>query len=68
MVRETLDSDLEDCLIVGDRLDTDIQLGERAGMSTAVVETGIAADRAETRVDPQPDHTLGSIGELPSLL
>lgn len=68
MVRETLDCDLEDCLIVGDRLDTDIQLGERAGMSTAVVETGIAADLAETSEDPQPDHTLGSIGELPSLL
>lgn len=31
-----------DCLVVVDRLDTDVALGERAGMTTALVRTGVA--------------------------
>lgn len=58
----------EQTLVVGDRLDTDIALGKRAGMATAVVLTGVTqrADIESTSVEP--DYVLESIGELEELL
>jgi 4-nitrophenyl phosphatase len=57
-----------ECLLVGDRLDTDIAMGERAGMTTALVLTG-AADRDDVAdADVTPDHVLDDIGAVPALL
>ncbi|AQL41344.1 HAD family hydrolase [Halorientalis sp. IM1011] len=57
-----------ECLLVGDRLDTDIAMGERAGMTTALVLTG-AADRDDVaESDVRPDHVLDGIGDVPDLL
>ena len=54
----------ERCTMVGDRLETDIRMGQQAGMRTAVVLTG-AATRAEAeRLSPPPDYILNSIADL----
>jgi len=57
-----------ECLVVGDRLDTDIALGERAGMTTALVLSGVT-DRADLEgAAVTPDHVLDSVADLPDLL
>lgn len=56
------------CLVVGDRLDTDVALGAGAGMETALVLSGVT-DRSDLGEDgPAPDHVLGSVAELPGIL
>ncbi len=53
------------CLMVGDRLETDIKMGKEAGMYAASVLTG-ASTRAEARAAvPAPDLILDSIADLP---
>jgi 4-nitrophenyl phosphatase len=68
LVRERLPHPPEQCLVVGDRLDTDIALGARAGMTTALVLTGVTdrADLADAAVEP--DHVLETVGGLAELV
>lgn len=49
-------------LVIGDRLDTDIAGGQRAGMRTALVLTGVTSDVAEH--DPKPDYVLRDLRDL----
>jgi HAD superfamily hydrolase (TIGR01450 family) len=54
----------ESCFMIGDRLETDILMGQRAGMTTALVLTGVT-DIAKVDESPiRPDHVLDSIGDL----
>ena len=64
---EQLGLPASECLIVGDRVETDILMGHRAGMHTALVLTGVTrrADLAHAPV--QPDYVLESIAEVPRL-
>jgi glycerol 3-phosphatase-2 len=59
-------SGVDRALVVGDRLDTDILGGNRAGMATALVLTGVDSVRTAlvARVDERPDYLLGSLAEL----
>lgn len=57
-----------DCLVVGDRLDTDVALGERVGATTAVVRTGVTDDRALDLSGIHPDHVLDSLGAVTRLV
>lgn len=53
-------------LMVGDRLDTDIAIGKRAGVPTALVLTGVTS-RSELDAAPSglhPDLVIGSLSEL----
>jgi NagD protein len=52
------------CLMVGDRLETDIAMGQCSGMSTALVLTGVTrrADLNDSVV--QPDYILESVVEV----
>jgi 4-nitrophenyl phosphatase len=56
------------CLVVGDRLDTDLAMGQAHGMDTALVTTGVAtpADVADSDVDP--DHVVDSIADVTRLV
>ncbi|KTG10141.1 HAD family hydrolase [Haloprofundus marisrubri] len=61
---DRLGHDADECLVVGDRLDTDIALGASAGMTTVLVKTGITDDHilAESAVDP--DYVLDSFADI----
>ncbi|MHB8772297.1 MAG: HAD-IIA family hydrolase [Syntrophales bacterium] len=57
-----------DCLLVGDRLETDIRMGKESGMKTALVLTGVT-DRKTLEASPiRPDYVLAGVGELESML
>jgi len=58
----------EDCLLVGDRLDTDVAMGDAVGMTTALVRTGVDADADVDGADARPDHVLDSLGDVRRLL
>jgi HAD superfamily hydrolase (TIGR01450 family) len=65
---DRLGHDAADCLVVGDRLNTDILLGERAGMETALVMTGVTDERRLAESDVRPDHVLDSLADIDSVL
>jgi len=73
-VQATLGVSPDECVVVGDRLDTDIALGARYGMTSVLVLTGVTDEADLVNVDPgtdgapMPDHVLPSIGALDSLL
>jgi phosphoglycolate/pyridoxal phosphate phosphatase family enzyme len=52
------------CIIVGDRLETDMRMGQEAGMATAVVLTGVTTPEALAASDIQPDIVLHRLDEL----
>lgn len=56
-----------ECLLVGDRLETDVAMGERVGMTTVLVRTGVDGDEAVAASDVQPDHVLDSLGDIGTL-
>jgi arabinose operon protein AraL len=64
---ERLGRPANECLIVGDRLETDILMGHRAGMHTALVLTGVTRQADLVHVPVQPDYVLHSIADVPGL-
>ena len=56
------------CMMVGDRLETDIRMGQLAGMATAVTLTGVSSRADVARMSPPPDFVVENIGELPDLI
>ncbi|GAB3695201.1 HAD-IIA family hydrolase [Halorubrum pallidum] len=68
MVRERLPRPPEECLVVGDRLDTDVALGERAGMTTALVLSGVTDEAAVADAAVSPDYVLDDLGEIDRVL
>jgi len=61
MVLESLEASPGSLLVVGDRLDTDIALGARAGMQTVHVTTGVDSEAPE---GVTPDRRLDSLEAL----
>jgi len=54
-------------IMVGDRLDTDIQFGQTGGLSTLLVLTGVTHENEITGPDASPivpDFVTSSIGDL----
>jgi len=67
-VTDHLEALPEECLLVGDRLDTDIAMGERAGMTTVLVLTGVT-DRDDLADAPvEPDHVVESLADIDDIL
>ncbi|WP_440008320.1 HAD-IIA family hydrolase [Halomicrococcus sp. SG-WS-1] len=58
----------ERCLVVGDHLDTDVALGERLGMTTALVLSGVTTRADLDDATVRPDHVLDSLAEVGRLL
>lgn len=54
----------EQCLMVGDRLETDVQMGLNAGMDSALVLSGVTDEAALAASDIQPTYVLHGIGDL----
>ena len=61
-----------ECLVVGDRIDTDIRMGRLGGTSTALVSTGVTRSDGPTglaqTLDLTPDYVVDSIRDLPAML
>lgn len=57
----------ERCMMVGDRLETDIFMGQQAGMQTAVVLSGASTREDVARMERPPDYVLANIGEIPAI-
>jgi NagD protein len=58
----------ERCMMVGDRLETDMRMGQEAGMITAVTLTGASRREDVARMTAPPDFIIGSLSELPDLI
>ena len=56
--------------MVGDRLDTDIRVGRRLGLTTVLPLTGVTTPAVleATPADERPDYVVDSLEELPALL
>lgn len=61
---EILNIDAEEILVIGDRLETDIQLGITKGFGTCLVLTGIAKKEDLKHSSIQPDYVIESLREL----
>jgi len=57
----------EQCLMVGDRLETDIAMGQHPGLRTALVLTGVTRPAMLAASPWQPDYVLPSVADVPSL-
>ncbi|MFD2131462.1 HAD-IIA family hydrolase [Pseudogracilibacillus auburnensis] len=62
---QDLKENVEDCVVVGDRLNTDVRLGKQSNMIAVWIRAynEIIPENTEYR----PDYTIKSIAELPSL-
>jgi phosphoglycolate/pyridoxal phosphate phosphatase family enzyme len=56
------------CMMVGDRLETDIFMGQQAGMITAAVLTGVAKRADAERLPTPPTFIIENLGVIPSLV
>jgi HAD superfamily hydrolase (TIGR01450 family) len=59
-----MDLPAADCLMTGDRLETDILMGQQAGMSTALTLTGASDESDLSGSSTQPTYILHNLGEL----
>ena len=55
----------ERCLLVGDRLATDMVMGQQAGMDTALVLTGVTTREMLAQSDLKPTYVLESVADVP---
>jgi arabinose operon protein AraL len=56
------------CMMVGDRLETDIRMGQTAGMFTAATLTGASTRQQAQAMSPKPDFIVGNLLELLDLV
>ncbi|MFB6078602.1 MAG: HAD-IIA family hydrolase [Halarchaeum sp.] len=63
-----VDADVHDCLMIGDNLETDVLMGERAGMDTALVLSGVSTREGVAASDVEPTYVLDDIGDVGDVL
>ena len=56
---------VQQCLLVGDRLATDVYMGHRAGMDTALVLTGVTTREMLAESELKPTFVLESMADVP---
>lgn len=61
---ETLGLPPDRCMMVGDRIETDIRMGIEAGMHTALMLTGITRREQIEQSDVQPEFVLEKLADL----
>jgi NagD protein len=54
----------QDCVLVGDRLETDMVMGKKAGMATALVLSGVTNREILKKSVIQPDYVWESVAEI----
>ncbi len=55
-------------MMIGDRLETDILMGQQAGMITALTLTGVATRTDVAMMATPPDYVINNLGDLPDLI
>ena len=65
---ESTGVDSAECLVIGDRLETDIEMGNDAGMTTVLVLTGASSEADIGEQGIEPDHVIDSLGEIGDVL
>lgn len=65
---EAMGLEARDCILIGDRLETDIRMGKEAGMKTALVLTGVTDVKTLETSPLKPDYVFNGIADLESLL
>lgn len=55
-------------MMVGDRLETDIFMGQQSGMQTAVTLTGASKREDVERMAVPPDYVIENLGDLPGIV
>ena len=61
----------EDCILIGDRVETDIRMGKDSGMATGIVLTGVTDEKTlegYKHTSIQPDFVFQSIADVENLL
>ena len=61
----------EECILIGDRLETDIRMGKEAGIATGIVLTGVTNEetlREIRHTSVRPDFVFQSIADVENLL
>jgi len=61
----------EDCILIGDRLETDIRMGKESGIATGIVLTGVTNEKMlkeSKHTSIQPDFVFQSIADIENLL
>jgi arabinose operon protein AraL len=58
----------ERVMMVGDRLETDIFMGQQSGMQTAVTLTGVSRREDVAKLANPPDYVINHLGDLPGIL
>lgn len=53
-----------ECIMIGDRLETDILMGKQAGMKTALVMSGVSQQEDIGRLNIRPDYLMDSIAGI----
>ncbi|MFW5923752.1 MAG: HAD hydrolase-like protein, partial [Planctomycetota bacterium] len=61
---EELELDREDCLMFGDRTETDIRMARDAGITSVLVLTGVTDRDHVNAIEIVPDLIMRSIGDL----
>ncbi len=64
---EILNLDAESCLMVGDRIETDIVFAKNAGIDSALVLTGASTKEDLSRSEHQPEYVFDTIGDIITL-
>jgi arabinose operon protein AraL len=58
----------DDCILIGDRLETDIKMGKDSGMATGIVLTGLTDEKTLKESSIHPDFIFQSIADVGNLL
>ncbi|HSB05125.1 MAG TPA: HAD-IIA family hydrolase [Thermodesulfobacteriota bacterium] len=65
---EVMELQPKDCILIGDRLETDIQMGQNAGIATGLVLTGVTDVKTLKESSIQPDFVFQSIADVENLI
>jgi arabinose operon protein AraL len=65
---ERLDADPGRCLMIGDRLETDMRMGNQCGMTTVLALSGVTDRETLAASSVRPDHVIESIAEIDTVV
>ena len=68
VVNEILQLSPDQCYVIGDRLETDILMGNESGINTILVLSGISSLEDVEDSPHQPDYVLESVKGIPELI